>query len=423
MVTSMPSVRKYDGYKDSGYTWIGSIPESWEVERLKFHLKRNEPRNPGNKEVLSLYREYGVIPKDSRDDNHNVTSEDTSNYKYVQVGDFVVNKMKAWQGSVAVSEYEGIVSPAYYVYKFTDDRFDRKYFHYLMRGCYKEEFMRLSAGIRIGQWDLSSISLDTIPVLIPSIDEQRAISKYLDNMVSGIDKVLEDAKTSIVEYKEWKASTIHETVTRGVFHNESNIIESGVTWIGNIPSCWEMKKIKYVGKNITVRSADNVGYIGLENVESGSGRLVVEKQESVIAEGAAIEIKKGDVLFGKLRPYLAKCVVAENDGCCSTEFIVMRPINCEARYLKYVMLSPAFIDSVNMSTYGAKMPRANWDFIGNIMVPYPSIEEQLEISNYLDEMCEKINNIIHEKEQLILELEEYKKTLIYEVVTGKRKVV
>ena len=93
--------------KDSGFEWIGEIPVNWEVDKLKFHLKRNEPRNPGDTVVLSLYRELGVIPKDSRDDNHNVTSEDTSKYKYVQPGDFVINKMKAWQGSVAVSEYEG----------------------------------------------------------------------------------------------------------------------------------------------------------------------------------------------------------------------------------------------------------------------------------------------------------------------------
>ena len=114
--------------KDSGFEWIGEIPVNWEVDKLKFHLKRNEPRNPGDTDVLSLYRELGVIPKDSRDDNHNVTSEDTSKYKYVQPGDFVINKMKAWQGSVAVSEYEGIVSPAYFIYKFTDDAFYRRYF-------------------------------------------------------------------------------------------------------------------------------------------------------------------------------------------------------------------------------------------------------------------------------------------------------
>lgn len=109
--------------KYSGAGWLGDVPCHWQVDKLKYHLIRNEPRNPGEQVVLSLYRELGVIPKDSRDDNHNVTSEDTSRYKYVRPGDFVINKMKAWQGSVAVSDYEGIVSPAYYIYNFTDDVF------------------------------------------------------------------------------------------------------------------------------------------------------------------------------------------------------------------------------------------------------------------------------------------------------------
>lgn len=137
--------------KDSGLDWIGKIPSHWTIEKFKYHLRRFEPRNPGHQKVLSLYREFGVIPKDSRDDNHNITSEDTSKYKYVKPGDFVINKMKAWQGSVAVSDYEGIISPAYFVYKFTDNVFFKKYFHYLLRGCYKDEFRRLSGGIREGQ--------------------------------------------------------------------------------------------------------------------------------------------------------------------------------------------------------------------------------------------------------------------------------
>ena len=118
--------------KDSGAKWIGRIPSAWRSDKLKYHLKRKEPKNPGDMTVLSLYRELGIIPKDSRDDNHNQTSEDTSKYKYVKPGNFVVNKMKAWQGSVAVSNYEGIVSPAYYVYEFTDELFDKRYFHHLL---------------------------------------------------------------------------------------------------------------------------------------------------------------------------------------------------------------------------------------------------------------------------------------------------
>ena len=199
--------------KDSGVQWIGKVPKSWKVDKLKYHLHRNEPRNPGDKTVLSLYRDYGVVIKDSRDDNHNVTSEDTSNYKYVRPGDFVINKMKAWQGSVAVSKYEGIVSPAYFVYEFTDDELYKPYFHYLLRSCYQEEFRRLSGGIRVGQWDLPSTALDNTLVLLPPLDEQKSIANYLNMQCSEIDKVIADKNEQLSTIEEYKKSLIYEYVT------------------------------------------------------------------------------------------------------------------------------------------------------------------------------------------------------------------
>ena len=200
--------------KDSGIGWMPCVPKHWKVDKLKYHLKYCGDRNPGEKEVLSLYRELGVVPKDSRDDNHNVTSEDTTNYRFVRIGDFVVNKMKAWQGSVAVSDYEGIVSPAYFVYRFTDDIFDRKYFHYLLRNkTYTTEFMRLSGGIRVGQWDLPASALDNILVLIPPMDEQKAIADYLDAKCAEIDGIISQKREQISTIEEYKKSLIFEYVT------------------------------------------------------------------------------------------------------------------------------------------------------------------------------------------------------------------
>lgn len=199
--------------KDSGAGWLGEIPSHWNVDKLKYRLKRFEPRNPGNMIVLSLYRELGIIPKDSRDDNHNQTSEDISKYKHVKPGNFVVNKMKAWQGSVAVSDYEGIISPAYYVYKFTDTSFDKRYFHYLLRGCYKDEFMRLSGGMRVGQWDLSAEDLENTTIIIPPIEEQIAISKYLDEKCTEVDACVETKKEQIATLEAYKKSIIFEYVT------------------------------------------------------------------------------------------------------------------------------------------------------------------------------------------------------------------
>jgi type I restriction enzyme S subunit len=200
--------------KESGIGYIGIIPNHWVVEKIKYHLKYRSNRNPGNVQVLSVYREYGVIPKDSRDDNHNVTSEDTSNYRYVRVGDFVINKMKAWQGSMAISDYEGIVSPAYYVYEFSDEHFDRKYFHYLLRNkMYATEFLRVSGGIRVGQWDLSAYDFENTMVPMPPIKEQKKIAAFLDTKSTEIDSLIGEKKRQLEVLDSYKKSLIYEYVT------------------------------------------------------------------------------------------------------------------------------------------------------------------------------------------------------------------
>lgn len=200
--------------KDSGAGWMPLIPLHWKADKLKFHLRQRGIKNQIDKQVLSLYREYGIVPKDSRDDNHNVTSEDVSDYRYVRVGDFVVNKMKAWQGSVAVSNYEGIVSPAYFVYEFSDDLINKRYFHYLMRNkTYATEFRRLSGGIREGQWDLPSEALNNTIILLPPLDEQQEIADYLDNKCAEIEQIIADKKTQLETLDGYKKSLIYEYVT------------------------------------------------------------------------------------------------------------------------------------------------------------------------------------------------------------------
>lgn len=119
--------------KGSGIEWIGEIPEGWEVSQLKYATRWKSEKGCPDAPVLSLYRDFGVVPKDSRNDNHNVTSLDTSNYKVVDIGDLVINKMKAWQGSMAVSDYRGIVSPAYHVCSITSNKVNKRYLHHLLR--------------------------------------------------------------------------------------------------------------------------------------------------------------------------------------------------------------------------------------------------------------------------------------------------
>lgn len=412
--------------KDSGIEWIGEIPVNWEVDKLKFHLKRNEPRNPGDTVVLSLYRELGVIPKDSRDDNHNVTSEDTSKYKYVQPGDFVINKMKAWQGSVAVSEYEGIVSPAYFIYKFTDDAFYRRYFHYLLRSCYKDEFMRLSGGIRVGQWDLPSVALDNTAILIPPMKEQKSIAAFLDVKCAEMDALTTDIRTQIDTLEQYKRSVITEAVTKGL-NPDAEMKDSGIEEVGKIPGTWIKTRFKYVAE-IKSNLVSPEGYeeypqISPDNIEKNAGKLLAYNsvEESGIISGNHL-FYKGQILYSKIRPNLNKVIIAPFDGLCSAD---MYPIesNQMTKFILYMMLSDYFVEQVSIVIHDrVKMPKINQDELGEIRVVIPIPKDQMDIVRYLDEKCSEIDAIIIEKKEQLTTLNEYKKSLIYEYVTGKKEV-
>lgn len=207
-------IRPNRATKDSGIDWIGQIPADWKVCKLKHSIEWKSEKGQPNAVVLSLYRDYGVIPKNSRDDNHNVTSLDTSTYKVVSKGDFVINKMKAWQGSMAVSDYDGIVSPAYHVCKIIDSQIVLKYLHYLLRNqLYLPEYKRLSTGMRIGQWDLSFEDFKNLPFILPSQDEQKEIAAYLDEKTAVIDSLVAKKNRLVSELESLKKSLIFEYVT------------------------------------------------------------------------------------------------------------------------------------------------------------------------------------------------------------------
>lgn len=207
-------IRGKRALKDSGIEWIGNIPSDWQVAKIKHSVKWKSVKGNPNGTVLSLYRDYGVIPKDSRDDNHNVTSLDTSTYKVVDIGDFVINKMKAWQGSMAVSDYCGIISPAYHVCEITNPNIYKKYFHHLLRNhLYLPEYTRLSTGMRIGQWDLGYDDFKNLPFIIPSYEEQIEIVEYIEEVCTKYDALI-DRKTRLIEEMEsYKKSVIYEYVT------------------------------------------------------------------------------------------------------------------------------------------------------------------------------------------------------------------
>ncbi len=194
--------------------WLPEIPEHWEMESLRRFLKIFAEKGHGDKQLLSVTREQGVIERntDSKEENHNFIPEDLSGYKYVQVGVFVINKMKSWQGSYGVSEYEGIVSPAYFTCKLQG--VDKDFFSTAIRSkIYVSFFARYSKGIRVDQWDLSPIALKSIPFALPPLSEQRAIVSYLNDKTAKIDALTSKLQQEIESIKEYKQRLISDVVT------------------------------------------------------------------------------------------------------------------------------------------------------------------------------------------------------------------
>ena len=200
--------------KDSGISWIGEIPEHWEVKQLRSFLTLFTEKGHGDAQLLSVTREQGVIErdKDDKDENHNFVPDDLSGYKYIEKGDFAINKMKAWQGSYAVSNYDGIVSPAYFTC--TLKGVNKDFFSKAIRSrAYVPFFTQYSKGIRVGQWDLNPNALKSIPFFIPPADEQRAIVSYIEEKCQKIDSLTTELQSEIDYLKEYKQRLIADCVT------------------------------------------------------------------------------------------------------------------------------------------------------------------------------------------------------------------
>ena len=200
--------------KDSGIPWIGEIPEHWEVRKLRHFIKFVSIKGFGEKKLLSVTREQGVIERnvESKEENHNFIPDDLNGYKLVKVGQFVINKMKSWQGSYGVSNFEGIVSPAYYV---CDLNFPcKEFFSMAIRSkAYIPFFTQYSKGIRVDQWDLSPLGLKNIPFVVPPLSEQQAIVSYIDEKLQKIDQYMCDLQREIDYLKEFKQRLISDAVT------------------------------------------------------------------------------------------------------------------------------------------------------------------------------------------------------------------
>ncbi len=424
-------------YKDSGIPWIGVIPKDWETLKIKQVMRNKSIKGFPNETVLSLYRDYGVVPKDSRDDNHNVTSEDTSSYKLVDVGDFVINKMKAWQGSMAVSQYRGIISPAYYICHFKKDGVDRRYIHYLLRNdSYKAEYMRLSTGLRVGQWDLNIEDFLCIPMVLPPVPEQQRIAEFLDRKCGEIDEAIALQEEFIEELKAYKQSVITEAVTHGLNPNVK-FKDSGIDWIGKIPQGWEISRLKQLTSKIgsgstptggaSVYVSEGVKFIRSQNVYNYGFVLddIAYITEQINNQMKGTQVAVGDILFNITGGSIGRCyIVDETLGKANVNqhVSIVRPSLIYGKYLMYYLQSKAGQEQVSILQTGGNREGLAASAFGEFWVIVPTPTEQQQIADYLDTKCAEIDSLIAIKQQKIEELKDYKKSVIYEYVTGKKEV-
>jgi restriction endonuclease S subunit len=255
----------------------------------------------------------------------------------------------------------------------------------------------------------------------PKLHIQSIIVEKLNFEVEKIDKLIDNQQQQIEKLKEYKQSLISEVVTKGLDPNV-DFKDSGVDWIGKIPINWDIIRLKDLATNTTEKNEDeNLQYIGLENIISKSFDFI--ETDNFYNPKDGIFAPENSVLFGKLRPYLAKSFYCENDLSCSSEFAVFLFDNeITSKYFLFITQSYGFIDVINMSTYGTKMPRANIKFINNLDIPLPSLEHQKLIVENLMAKVHKINSLIQYKTRKVEKLTEYKKSLIYEYITGKKEV-
>ncbi|WP_300266818.1 restriction endonuclease subunit S [uncultured Enterococcus sp.] len=406
-------LKPYPKYKETPALWLNSIPNHWESHKIReLFIERSIKVSDKDYPPLSVSK-AGVVPQIATVAKTN----DGDNRKLVKKGDFAINSRSDRRGSSGISNYDGSVSLINIVLKprsFVNGR----YMHYLLKSHYFiEEFYRNGRGIVADLWTTRYTEMKSIYLPVPSIEEQDQIVSFLDWKLAKINKLIQAKKKQIALLNEQKQVIIHNAVTKGVDPNVP-MKDSGIEWIGQIPQEWVVNRLKtQISLSTSKKNRDNEFYVGMENIQSWTGKYVSTTE--IDSEGICNIFENNNILFGKLRPYLAKVYLTENNGVCSSEFLVLKNFNGILRYMFYILLSYKFIDLVNSSTYGAKMPRANWSFIGNCNIPIPSLEDQNRIASYLDEKCYKIENLKGKIQNEIDLLYEYRTRLISDVVTGK----
>jgi len=426
-ITIMP---KYLEYTSSGYEWFGDIPRHWELARLGSCLFPVSVKNCPELPLLSITRELGVIERDveDQDSNHNFIPDDLSGYKKLEKGQFGMNKMKAWQGSYGVSNFTGIVSPAYFVFNFTKV-IEPKFFNWAIRSkLYVSFFGSASDGVRIGQWDLSKDRMKDIPFILPTEQEQTLIANFLDQKTAQIDEAIAIKEQQINLLKERKQIIIQQAVTQGLDPNVP-MKDSGVEWIGKIPAHWEVRRSKFLFSqrkerawkdDVQLSATQAFGVIPQDQYEEMTGKRVVKIQFHLDKRK---HVEKDDFVIS-MRSFQGGLERAWSRGCIRSSYVVLKSLeSIEPAFYGYLLKFPTYINALQQTASFIRDGQdLNFDNFSQVDLFIPPLDEQCAIANYISSFMTSSE----EASQLLLaqieKLKEYKTTLINSAVAGKIKI-
>lgn len=428
--------------KDSGIEWIGAIPQDWKTDRLQWHLKEiNVSNNPiQTKNILSLTIEAGVIPYAEKGNQGNKAKEDYSQYKIALPDTLVINSMNVIIGAVGISQYFGCVSPVYYVFEPIEGT-DLRYIYYLFTNTgFQKEMRKYAKGILEIRLRISSNDMLKRIVPSPPFKEQQRIADYLDKMCAEIDAVLEKTRASIEEYKKLKQAVITQAVTKGI-RGDRPMKDSGIEWIGEIPAEWRKTQLRHCA---AIKSGITLGkkyektdslverpYLRVANVQDGYVDLsVLTTIEVTQDEDLKYRLRAGDVLMteGGDRDKLGRGCVwhGEIEPCLHQNHIFAVQTSKDTllpEFLEYLTVSDvgrSYFDVTAIKT--TNLACTSSSKVLAFTIPLPSVEEQAEIVEALNTKCAGIDALVAKKQQYLTEIENYKKSLIYECVTGKKEM-
>ena len=408
--------------KDSGLQWAGDIPQYWNIAKGKHFMAVLERPVRDDDNVITCFRDGEVTLRSNRREDGFTVATVEAGYQGIEPGDLVVHGMDGFAGAIGISDSRGKGTPALNVLSCSENK---KYIMYLLRAmAYTEVFMALSTGIRVRTCDTNWKKLKSLDYLIPPADEQQCIADFLDAKCAEIDALTADIQTQIDTLEQYKRSVITETVTKGLNPN-AEMKDSGIQWIGNMPAHLDVVRGKYILHYMQkpVREDDGVitcfrdGEVTLRSNRREEGFTMSDKE--IGYQG----IDVGDLVVHGMDGFAGSIGISDSRGKASPVLNVLDTDQCK-RYIMYYLRSMAYSDVFLALATGIRVRSCDlrWNKLAELSYPVPPLDEQNAIVKHIDSVLSKADAVIADKEAQLATLDEYKKSLIFEYVTGKKEV-